>query len=206
MLPQSNTSPLAGTAAALNSYYNEQDTISLDVLRNRLNSLLSRESLQHQMAESELRHSHERLRQKAAARLRDSITLQSTVELALEKKVEGLFPVMSKSKSDDDELDNASLYGTLMQRTDKALIEREATYNPLKKCVERVYEVWGKTIYSLLLLLIRKRDERDQRFEYRDINTSQIETHQDQSYQDQSYQDQSYQDYQSYQDQSENGT
>jgi hypothetical protein len=184
MLPQSNTSPLAGTAAALNSYY-----ISLDVLRNRLNSLLSRESIQHQMAESELRHSHERLRQKAAARLRDSITLQSTVELALEKKVEGLFPVMSKSKSDDDELDNASLYGTLMQRTDKALIEREATYNPLKKCVERVYEVFGKTIFSILLFLVRKSDE--QRFEYKDINASQTETHQEYTYQDQAYQDQS---------------
>ena len=55
MLPQSNTSPLAGTAAALNSYYKEQDTISLDVLRNRLNSLLSRESLQHQMADHSTR-------------------------------------------------------------------------------------------------------------------------------------------------------
>jgi len=190
MLPNNNTSPLAGT---LHSYYHEQDAISLEALRNRLNSLLSREPLQQQMVESELRHAHERLRQKAAARLRDSITLQSTVELALEKKVEAFFPVMSKSKTDDDEIDNASLYGTLMQRTDKALIEREATYNPLKKCVERFYEIWGKTIYYLLLFLIRTRGlgERDQIFQYGDdINTSQTETQQEYAYQDKLYQDQ----------------
>ena len=60
----------------------------------------------------------QRLRQKAAARLRDSVSLQNTVEHALEKRVETLFAGMSKSnKNEDDEKDDASLYGKLMKRT-----------------------------------------------------------------------------------------
>ena len=61
---------------------------------------------------------------------------------------------MSKTNEEDVEKDDSSLYGTLMKRTDKALIEREATYAPIKKCVERAYEVWGRVILSVLLFLI----------------------------------------------------
>jgi len=107
------------------------------------------------LVETELRHAHERLRQKAAARLRDSVSLQNTVEHALEKRVETLFAGMSKSnKNEDDEKDDASLYGKLMKRTDLALIEREATYAPIKKCVERAYELWGRAVLSALLFLV----------------------------------------------------
>jgi hypothetical protein len=146
---KSNNSPLSSTAAALN-----ESGVSLDAFRIRLNTLTSREQQQQQFMETEIRHAHERLRQKAAARLRDSVSLQNTVEIALEKRVESLFESMSKTNEEDVEKDDSSLYGTLMKRTDKALIEREATYAPIKKCVERAYEVWGRVILSVLLFLI----------------------------------------------------
>ena len=146
---KSNNSPLSSTAAALN-----ESGVSLDAFRIRLNTLTSREQQQQQFMETEIRHAHERLRQKAAARLRDSVSLQNTVEIALEKRVESLFESMSKTNEEDVEKDDSSLYGTLMKRTDKALIEREATYAPIKKCVERAYELWGRVILSVLLFLI----------------------------------------------------
>jgi hypothetical protein len=146
---KSNNSPLSSTAAALN-----ESGVSLDAFRLRLNTLTSREQQQQQFMETEIRHAHERLRQKAAARLRDSVSLQNTVEIALEKRVESLFESMSKTNEEDVEKDDSSLYGTLMKRTDKALIEREATYAPIKKCVERAYELWGRVILSVLLFLI----------------------------------------------------
>ena len=148
-MSNTNTSPLSSTAAAIN------DGISLDSFRGRLNIFISPESTQQQLVETELRHAHERLRQKAAARLRDSVSLQNTVEHALEKRVETLFAGMSKSnKNEDDEKDDASLYGKLMKRTDLALIEREATYAPIKKCVERAYELWGRAVLSVLLFMV----------------------------------------------------
>jgi len=146
---KSNNSPLSSTATALN-----ESGVSLDAFRLRLNTLTSREQQQQQFMETEIRHAHERLRQKAAARLRDSVSLQNTVEIALEKRVESLFESMSKTNEEDVEKDDSSLYGTLMKRTDKALIEREATYAPIKKCVERAYELWGRVILSVLLFLI----------------------------------------------------
>jgi hypothetical protein len=146
---KSNNSPLSSTAAALN-----ESGVSLDAFRIRLNTLTSREQQQQQFMETEIRHAHERLRQKAAARLRDSVSLQNTVEIALEKRVESLFECMSKTNEEVVEKDDSSLYGTLMKRTDKALIEREATYAPIKKCVERAYELWGRVILSVLLFLI----------------------------------------------------
>jgi hypothetical protein len=146
---KSNNSPLSSTAAALN-----ESGVSLDAFRLRLNTLTSREQQHQQFMETEIRHAHERLRQKAAARLRDSVSLQNTVEIALEKRVESLFESMSKTNEEDVEKDDSSLYGTLMKRTDKALIEREATYAPIKKCVERAYELWGRVILSVLLFLI----------------------------------------------------
>jgi hypothetical protein len=146
---KSNNSPLSSTAAALN-----ESGVSLDAFRIRLNTLTSREQQQQQFMETEIRHAHERLRQKAAARLRDSVSLQNTVEIALEKRVESLFECMSKINEEVVEKDDSSLYGTLMKRTDKALFEREATYAPIKKCVERAYELWGRVILSVLLFLI----------------------------------------------------
>ena len=149
MLKSNNNSPLSSTAATLN-----ESGVSLDAFRFRLNTLTSREQQQQQFMETEIRHAHERLRQKAAGRLRDSVSLQNTVEIALEKRVESLFESMSKTNEEDVEKDDSSLYGTLMKRTDKALIEREATYAPIKKCVERAYELWGRVILSVLLFLI----------------------------------------------------